>query len=885
MLALFNKNLPKLVWTGFAFACVVVFGIGYLQYSALKVLIQSNLQDYSQSQTLTEINNILAWVNTAETSQGRYILTGEKEYLNLYRDSHPPIDVSLAFLRKAWSKHKTKIEKVNDLEDDLHSRFAVSDETLKIYEVQGHDAAIAKIVSGEGKTTMDDIRQDLHDMFDAENTEMLNVNAEDNKNGLRVNVISITGRFVAIGIIAIAAGALYKDIRSRQKIELNLRRQNSVTQLILDSMGDGVIVGQVDGSAYIFNPTMERILKKPHGFCPPQQMANHWGIYHPDTKKLYETSELPSQRAMRGEEIDNEEILISRPDLPQPVWIICSARPIREEQSIIGSVVIIRDTTAQKNASQQLKLMHELSSVVEETPEISIGLTKILERVCGLNNWAVGEIWTVENNGNTLICNPAWYSNLANINNFRNVALRRTFKRGEGLPGRVLDQKKIIVIPDIRVDNNFQRIESAKEAGLKTAIGLPIISHDIVIAVISFFLHESVEFNEKLIPFVTAISTQLGSVIERKLAETSLRESESRYHKLADVIPTGIFRTDVHGLCTYVNGGWTALSGMDIEEARGTGWLKAIHAEDRELVFSDWNDSVRQHIKFHKEYRFINTQTDKTAWVIGQASAEYNQYNEVTGYVGSVTDISERKQYEESLKQISEQLRRSNLELEQFAYIASHDLQEPLRMVASFVGLLEQKYKNVLDEKGKTYIYYAVDGANRMANLINDLLSYSRAGSSPTLEETKANESVATAVSNLQASIEESKAEITVDELPVLKVDPVHLTQVFQNMISNAIKYRSEDKPKIHIWATPENGHWIFSVKDNGIGIAEKDQGRIFQLFSRLHSRKKYPGTGLGLAICKKIVEKYSGTIGVESKEGTGSRFFFTLPRNPNGKV
>jgi light-regulated signal transduction histidine kinase (bacteriophytochrome) len=225
------------------------------------------------------------------------------------------------------------------------------------------------------------------------------------------------------------------------------------------------------------------------------------------------------------------------------------------------------------------------------------------------------------------------------------------------------------------------------------------------------------------------------------------------------------------------------------------------------------------------------------------------------------------------------ELARSNAELEQFAYITSHDLQEPLRMVSSFVQLLEKRYKGRLDGDADDFIMYAVDGANRMDRLITDLLAYSRVGSRGREFKQVLSEVVLDhALSNLQVAIEQSGAVITRDPLPEVIGDDIQLTQLFQNLIGNAIKFCMDRPPCIHVSADQQGNKWVFSVRDNGIGIATEYFGRIFSIFQRLHNRKDYPGTGIGLAICKKVVERHGGRIWVESEPGVGSIFFFTIP-------
>ena len=246
----------------------------------------------------------------------------------------------------------------------------------------------------------------------------------------------------------------------------------------------------------------------------------------------------------------------------------------------------------------------------------------------------------------------------------------------------------------------------------------------------------------------------------------------------------------------------------------------------------------------------------------------------------AIRDITGRKEVERRLAVQADALASSNAELEQFAYVASHDLQEPLRKVASFCRLLQRNYGGRLDEKADTYIEYAVDGAVRMQDLINDLLDFSRLGRRELAPEPTDTRAVASrAVRNLDASIEEAGATVEVGDLPVVRAEPAHLTQLFQNLIGNAVKFRAPERPmKVEVGARRDGDLWLFWVRDNGIGIEPQYAERIFVVFQRLHGREQYPGTGIGLAICRRVVERLGGTIWMESQPGEGSTFFWTLP-------
>ena len=236
------------------------------------------------------------------------------------------------------------------------------------------------------------------------------------------------------------------------------------------------------------------------------------------------------------------------------------------------------------------------------------------------------------------------------------------------------------------------------------------------------------------------------------------------------------------------------------------------------------------------------------------------------------------------LQRTHEELKRSNADLEQFAYVASHDLQEPLRMVSSYVTLLERRYQGRLDADADDFIHFAVDGAERMRQLIQDLLAFSRVGTrGGELVPTESRAALTRALENLQVLIDEAGARVIFEEMPEVNADPGQLELVFQNLIGNAIKYRGEDRPKVTVSALAQEGHWLFRVSDNGIGFEQKFADRIFGVFQRLQTRSEYPGTGIGLAIVKKIVERHGGRIWAESQPGLGSTFLFTMPASGDG--
>ena len=333
----------------------------------------------------------------------------------------------------------------------------------------------------------------------------------------------------------------------------------------------------------------------------------------------------------------------------------------------------------------------------------------------------------------------------------------------------------------------------------------------------------------------------------------------------------------------YCNAAFEKITGYATEEVLGQNCRFLQGTDHQQPGLDAIRRAIRQGTEAKAELR--NYRKDGSPfWNELYIAPVKDQQGRLTHFIGIQTDITERKHQETELAHKTRELAQSNAELQQFAYVASHDLQEPLRMVASYTELLGKRYKGKLDQDADEFIGYAVDGATRMQRLIRDLLEYSRVGSErKSFEQTDCEVVFQQAMQNLSASVRERHAEVTHDPLPIVHANPTHLTQVFQNLIGNALKFQGDTPSKIHVGAKALPDGWEFSVRDNGVGIPADQLDRIFSIFQRLHGQSEYPGTGIGLAICKRIVEKYGGQIRVESEPGKGSIFYFTLATSREG--
>jgi signal transduction histidine kinase len=383
----------------------------------------------------------------------------------------------------------------------------------------------------------------------------------------------------------------------------------------------------------------------------------------------------------------------------------------------------------------------------------------------------------------------------------------------------------------------------------------------------------------RLGPVILRTIQEIEETAERKRAEEALEASRKKFESLFSSSNEGIalheLVRDEQGRTTDyrildVNSAYESITGIPREAAVGV-LASELYRTDTPPYLEIYHRVAETGEPYHFETYFAPMSKHL---LISVFSPERDQFATI------FVDVSERKSLEAQLKQKADDLARSNAELQMFAYIASHDLQEPLRMISAHLDMMKKRYGGQLPESAVQHLDFAVQGSLRMKALINDLLAYSRLESrGGAFSNVDLTDAVNQATNNLHASVEESGADIERRELPTVMADEVQMVQLFQNLISNAIKFHGVDVPHIKIWAEETGSEWVVSVEDNGIGMDPAHTERIFQMFQRLHTQEEYPGTGIGLAICKKIVERHGGRIWVSSEEGRGSTFCFSMPR------
>lgn len=630
--------------------------------------------------------------------------------------------------------------------------------------------------------------------------------------------------------------AVARDITERKRLEKEVRRREQDYLILLESIHEGIIVFDVETLKVVFgNPRASKMF----GFDPVLQDGvgvNLLDFVYPEDREIVLkalaedlfTSERRKRYEVRAKTKDGREI-----------WVSALATRI-EFQGRLAILLAVKDITETKQAEKALQESErQYAALVENVADAVFRFKQ------GKISW----------------CND----------------------KTEGLLGYTKDELvgadvNMFLGSDVSLSDIYRTVGvGLKERGLFQGVTKAKRKDGSIV---------DIEYSASPIPGTDPIELvgTARDITERKRMERALRQSEERFRNVLDNSLDMIYSMNLQtGRYEYVSPSSKEMLGYSPEEFVALGpneLISLVHPDDAEELQQNIIDLITrgENRTLSAEYRVKHKKLGYR-WVSDKRSVLYDEDNIPVSIVGSLRDVTERRNAEERLKQIMAELARSNTELEQFAYVASHDLQEPLRMVASYTQLLARRYKGKLDADADEFIGYAVDGATRMQQLISDLLAYSRVGTKgKQFEPTDCEEIFNRAVANLGMAIEENGAVVTHEPLPTVMADATQMVQLFQNLIGNSIKFHSDERPEVHVRAERNGTEWIFSVRDNGIGIDPKYHERIFAIFQRLHRRDEYPGTGIGLTICKRIVERHKGRIWVESQPGQGATFYFTIP-------
>jgi PAS domain S-box-containing protein len=642
------------------------------------------------------------------------------------------------------------------------------------------------------------------------------------------------------------------DVSEQKLMEETIRENERRLFQFIEAVPEGIFVIDAQGKAYYSNKAAQEIQGK--GIVANTaigELAEVYDTYIAGTNQKYPTDRMPIVRALSGEICAIDDMEIQRPDRRVPIQV--KAVPIYNGTGqIIYAIATFSDISERRNTE---KILQESKQFLQSTL-----------------NALSAHVSIIDEQGNIIAVNESW----------------RRFADQNGLKDN-----------NYGVGSNYLEVcQSAlnEDAEQTTLIGSglrELIDKEIDIFTYEYSCHSPTEkrwFLMRATRFEGRDGTQVvishENITDLKKAEEELQNQKELLSSILEHMGDAVIVADGYHNILLSNPAAANILGKGENHIDQTICTKLLFLPDAITPYPEKElplaRSIRGEIVNNAEVYVRYENGAGGIWITVTGRPLKDGSGNLMGGVIVFRDITERKQAEEVLAKQAKELARSNRELEQFAYIASHDLQEPLRMVASFTQLLAKQYKGRLDDDADSYISFAVDGALRMQRLIKDLLSYSRVtGTEKNLTSIDCNSILANVLLSLTGAIEENQATITHDALPTIMADPLQLGQLFQNLIGNAIKYRGTNPPKIHISVKKQEKEWVFSVKDNGIGIDPEFSEKIFILFQRLHNKQDYPGTGIGLAICKKIVESHGGRIWMESQVGEGATFFFSLPLIP----
>jgi PAS domain S-box-containing protein len=657
---------------------------------------------------------------------------------------------------------------------------------------------------------------------------------------------------------------LEKSETECKRVEKELRRVEARCQSLVENVRDVIFTVSADRKITFLNPAFETIT----GWKRDEWLGRDFTlIIHPDD--LHLASEI-HRRVLNGEIPPGFELRILLKS-GEYITVEFTITPLIQDGNIIGGWGIARDITKRKRTEEALLQSEEKYRILVDNIQDGVFLLQdtkfrfINEAGARMAGYTVEEI--IGKDFRELVAPE--HLEMVVDNYYRRLAGENVPREYEFCELHKDGKTRIYVNMTVGLINYHGRVASI--GTLKDVTERKRMEKE---------LRTAYDELEMRVRERTAELAEANELLKTEISEHKQAEERIRFQTIVlSQVNDAVVAFDNNHYIVYWNNGAERLYNFKSEEVLGRRmeevtrhrWLKP---EDEIIAY----DSLAETGSWRGEFIQARRNGEELC-VEASITTLKNEKGAAIGFISVMRDITERKRAEEEREQRTSELARSNAELEQFAYVASHDLKEPLRMVSSFAQLLEKRYKGRLGKDADEFIAYIVEGTTRMLAIINDLLAYSRVGTrGKPFEPTDFESAFNQAMINLKVAIEQSGAVVTHDPLPTITADTSQMIQLLQNLISNAIKFRGKELPHVHIHAEKKGNEWVFSVRDNGIGIAQEFFGRLFQIFQRGHPSSEYAGTGIGLATCKKIVERHGGKIWAESVEGKGSTFYFTIP-------
>ncbi len=828
-------------WRFLAIGIVLVVVV-VLFYADFRAFEDATTQIDVTRQLLQGTDAVLSSVKDAETGQRGYLITNDKTYLGPYNAAVKALPRQLDDLSRAAAAAHREESQVVRIRSLVAAKMTELKLTIEVQERQDFSGPRAIVQTEEGRLTMDELRAACALVASGEYVSLFDRTRASELHANRSRVIVLVGCMGLVFLLFRLGTAVDKVVSERERFARNVEESRRLLETTLASIGDAVIVTDEAGAVRFMNPIAEKLT----GWTVREAAQRPLGeVFQVAGEHSRAPAENPFLTAVRGGIIQHgsttgdataeESVLLSRQrgDIP----IEDNAAPIRDPNGeVLGVVLVFRDVTARRIAERELERWKRFFAgagfgmfVMDPKTGAIVDLNTTF---AAMHGYSVDEL------------------------------------RGKPVAMLASPEARDEFVSDLRVAGDQGRHTFEHQHLRRDGTEFPSLID------LTTFHHGTDEY----------WAGYCSDITERKEFEDALRDSEERFRTLAGALPQLIWSTDPAGRFEYVNPAWMAYTGWSSGPYPDDPWSGILHPEDRADFLERWSNSLASGNIFESQSRMRRAGKDEYRWFLCRGGVVRGRNGVVVRWLGGCTDVQEQVESATQLKLTNEALRRSNADLEQFAYAASHDLQEPLRMVSIYSQLLREEFAGQLDSRAGSYIDFAVNGAERMSKLLKGLLDYSRVDNEvpPWSQRTDANAAVAAALLNLETIIRDTGADICVKPLPLVRVPEVHLTQLFQNLIGNALKYRKEVYPpgetlRVRIEATAQNGgQWLFAVRDNGIGIDPEYLSQIFGVFKRLHGAS-VEGTGIGLALCQRIVERAGGRIWAESRAGMGSTFFFTL--------
>jgi PAS domain S-box-containing protein len=804
--------------------------VGAISYRSMEASTESDRWVRHTHEVLEKLQNLLSAMGSIESSYRGFVLTGKESYLESYRASIFSAEQGEATVRSLTADNPKQVILFQALERLAAQKLQFGERVIGLRQTMGMEAAADAVRSGTDERVMGEFQGAVRQMQDEELRLLMLRDADAKRHLGQTKTVLILGTVLGLLIAAAAGWSVQRDSIERGLAEEALRGQEEKYRLLIDGVQDyAIFTLNPRGMVASWNAGAERI----KGYRADEIIGQNFSRFYlqSDIDQGKPEGELQIAAASGRSEIEH--------------W------RVRKDGSRFWASVVI---TAARDSSGRLLGFSEISRDISERKETEAKYRGLLE--------AAPDAMVVVNQSGEIV--------LLNVQAEKQFGYHRD---------ELLGQKVKNIIPEGFAERLIADGTRTAAEALSQQIGTGIELYgrrkdgsDVPIEI----MLRPLESAEGVL-----VTAAIRDISVRKDAERHLAQMEGRYRGLLEAAPDAMVVVNQSGEIVLLNVQAEKQFGYHRDELLGQKVKNIIPEGFAERLIADAlrsaEDALAQQIGTGIELTGRRKNGSDFPIEIMLSPLESAEGVLVTA---AIRDISVRKKSEEHLVKTMGELKRSNDELQQFAYVASHDLQEPLRMVASYTQLLAKRYKGRLDSDADEFIAYAVDGSTRMQGLVQDLLAYSRAGTNgKALHEISSEDALKEALTNLRATMEESGAIVTHDSLPAITTDDRQLAQVFQNLVGNAIKYRSAEVPHVHVSAARNGGNeWIFSVRDNGLGIDPQYFERIFILFQRLHGPREFKGTGIGLAICKKMLERLGGRIWVESQPEKGSTFYFALP-------